>query len=237
MNNLDINNSVEIENQLNSEQSSFLQSSLGQVINTALDTGIKALLPDMIEDEVIKIKDTFINEGFSEAIKEVISTATNIGKSALGIITGKFDSISQAENALEKGGIIDGISNAIDFTLEKLKDIGIIPEGIINVIKAGKDTLLNTASKDIKNEFDNQVKNVNKLEKYNKSWRDSFDNKDIDGMEKYIKKIKNTLEKILPLENLISEAKQIENLHELVKNNGGNFDLSQEQIELANILV
>lgn len=237
MNNLDINNSVEIENQLNSEQSSFLQSSLGQVINTAVDTGIKALLPDMIEDEVIKIKDTFINEGFSEAIKEVISTATNIGKSALGIITGKFDSISQAENALEKGGIIDGISNAIDFTLDKLKDIGIIPEGIINVIKAGKDTLLNTASKDIKNEFDNQVKNVNKLEKYNKSWRDSFDNKDIDGMEKYIKKIKNTLEKILPLENLISEAKQIENLHELVKNNGENFDLSQEQIELANILV
>lgn len=237
MNNLEINNNLEVDNKIDSEQSSFLQSSLGQVINGALDTGIKALLPDIIEDEVIKIKDTFINQGFSEAIKEVISTATNIGKSALGIITGKFDSISQAENAVEKGGIIDGISNAIDFTLDKVKSIGIIPEGIINVIKQGKDTLLNIANGDIKNEFDNQVKNVNKLEKYNKSWRDSFDNQDLEGMEKNMKKIKNTLEKILPLENLISEARQIENLHELVKNNGGNFDLSEEQIELANILV
>lgn len=237
VNNLDINNSLGVENSIESEQNSFLQTSLGQVINGAIDTGIKALLPDVIEDEVIKIKDTFINEGFSEAVKEVIDTATSLGKSAIGIITGNFESISQAENAVEKGGLIEGISNAIDFTLDKVKDIGIIPEGIINIIKQGKDTLLNTTSKDVKDEFDNQVKSVQKLEKYNKSWRESYDNEDLEGMEKYMKKIKNTLAKILPLESLISEARQIENLHELVKNNDGKFDLSEEQIELANILV
>ena len=172
-----------------------------------------------------------------DAVKELIDTATSLGKSAIGIITGNFESISQAENAVEKGGLIEGISNAIDFTLDKVKDIGIIPEGIINIIKQGKDTLLNITNKDVKDEFDNQVKSVQKLEKYNKSWRESYDNEDLEGMEKYMKKIKNTLAKILPLESLISEARQIENLHELVKNNDGKFDLSEEQIELANILV
>lgn len=235
--NLDIEenlNLLDLENQ--NEQTGFLQSTLGKVINFAVDTGLRAVLPDIIEDEVINIKDTMINEGFSEAISETIKTATDLGKSAMGIFTGKFDSISQAEKAIEKGGLIDGISDVLDFTLDKVSKIDAVPSNVVDLVKDGKDILLKNVSSGIKKEFSTQTKNIENLESYTKSWREGFENEDLTQMDKYIKKIKNTLNKVLPIENLISEARQIENIHELIKNNGGNFNLSEEEFELANIL-
>ena len=38
-------------------QNNFLESSLWKVMNTGLNTGIRALLPNIIEDQVIEIKD------------------------------------------------------------------------------------------------------------------------------------------------------------------------------------
>ena len=41
----------------------------------------------------------------------------------LGIITGNFENISQVQAAVQKGGIIDGISDTIDFVLDKTQKI------------------------------------------------------------------------------------------------------------------
>ena len=51
-------------------------------------------------------------------------------------------------------------------------------------------------------------------------------------MEKEYKKIKKELKELIPLEEKIKEAKNIELLHNLIKNNGKNFDVSEEQREL-----
>ena len=40
----------------------------------------------------------------------------------------------------------------------------------------------------------------------------------------------------MPLENTIKEARTIENIHEIIKNNGQNFDLDENQIKLAQML-
>ena len=52
----------------------------------------------------------------------------------------------------------------------------------------------------------------------------------------WLKKIQEKLKELLPIENTLKEARVIENLHNLIKNNGQNFNLSQEQLELANLL-
>lgn len=52
-------------------------------------------------------------------------------------------------------------------------------------------------------------------------------------MENSYKNIKNNLNKVVPIESIINEARIIENLHNLIKNNDGNFELSNEAIELA----
>lgn len=230
-----IDENIDLESENNSQQS-FLESALGKVINFSVDTGLRAILPDIIEDEVVDIKNTFINEGFSEAINKVVDSAINFGKSAIGIVTGNFESVSQAEKAIEKGGIIDGVSNVIDFTVDKVSDLGIIPDEITSIIKKGKDILLDNVSSNIKKEFKSQTKNIDNLNSYTNSWKEGFENQDFSQMEKYIKKIQSTLNKTMPIEKLIEEARAIENLHELIKNNGGNFDLSEEQKELAKIL-
>lgn len=230
-----IDENIDLESENNSQQS-FLESTLGKVINFSVDTGLRAILPDIIEDEVVDIKNTFINEGFSEAINKVVDSAINFGKSAIGIVTGNFESVSQAEKAIEKGGIIDGVSNVIDFTVDKVSDLGIIPDEITSIIKKGKDVLLDNVSSNIKKEFKSQTKNIDNLASYTNSWKEGFENQDFSQMEKYIKKIQSTLNKTMPIEKLIEEARAVENLHELIKNNGGNFDLSEEQKELAKIL-
>lgn len=237
-NDIEINSNIELDNleNLDKQQNNFLESTLGQVIDSSVDLGLRAILPNFIEDEVIEIKDTLIKEGFPEAVNKAIDSAIDIGKSALGIVTGKFESVSQAERAVEKGGIVDSVSDVLDFTLDKVSDMGLLSKNITKVIKSGKDALIDNVSSDIKKEFKTQNKNIENLNKYNNNWKESFEAKDFSSMEKYMKKINNLLNKTLPLENTIKNARTIENLHELIKNNGKSFELTNEELQLAELL-
>ena len=55
-------------------------------------------------------------------------------------------------------------------------------------------------------------------------------------MEREYDKIKEKLKELLPLENTLKEARTIENLHLLIKNNGQDFNLTEEQSKLASML-
>mgnify|MGYP001851841503 FL=1 len=234
-NNLD-NNLLNSSNVTLEEQKGFLDSTLGKVINTGLDAGIRFLLPDLIEEQVIDVKDAIINNGFKAGVEEAISSAVDMGKSVIGIFTGKFENVTQAENAVKSGGIIDGISDALDYALNLCSKFGKIPNAICSVIKGGKDAILDTISNNIEEEFKNQVSSVEKISSYMQNWKNSYNNKDLDGMEKEYEKLENELEKTLPLENTIKEARNIENIHILIKNKG-NFNLSNDELELAKKLI
>ena len=51
-----------------------------------------------------------------------------------------------------------------------------------------------------------------------------------------VSNFRERLKELLPLEKTLNEARQIENIHKLIKNSG-SFELTKEQMELANILV
>lgn len=240
---------MEIENNLNTEktilnneingkvQNNFLESTLGKTINAAVDIGLRWALPDLIEDEVINIKNSLIKGGLKEGINTAVSSAIDLGKSAMGIFTGNFESISQAQNAVKTGGVIDGISNVIDTVLNKTTKMGLINKGISSVIHQGKNVILDSVSKNIEESFTSQLNNIEKLSKYENNWKNYFEKRDFDGMQKEYDKIQEKLKEIMPLENTIKEARQIENIHNLIKNNGHNFDLTNEQLELSKMLV
>lgn len=239
---MELTNNMNIDNINTSEvtleeQKSFLDSSLGKVINTGLEAGIRFLLPDLIEQQVIDVKDAVINNGFKAGVEEAISSAIDFGKSIVGIFTGKFESITQAENAIKKGGIIDGISDALDYALNFCSKFGKIPSAICSVIKGGKNAILDTISNNLEEEFKNQVSSVEKINKYVENWKDYYKAQDFDEMEKVYNKLEDELEKTLPLENTLKKARNIENLHVLIKNKGGKFNLSREELELAQKLV
>lgn len=231
-----------LENNLNNnittekEQRNFLQTNIGQAINTGLDIGIRYVLPDLIEDQVIDIKDAFIENGFKEGVQTAIDSAINLGKSALGIITGNFENINQMQTAVKTGGIIDSVSDVLDYTINKVVEKGKINSSVGNVIKQGKNSILNNVTKNIENEFENQIDNIEKLDKYIDNWKNYFNNKDFEGMEKEYNKINKKIKEIAPIEKTIQNGRTVENLHKLIKNNNQNFDLTQEQLELANML-
>ncbi len=91
-----VENEINIEKEINNdktiqeEQNNFLQTTLGKTINGAVDIGLRWVLPDLIEDEIIDIKDSLIKGGLKEGINTAINSAINLGKSAIRNIYGKF---------------------------------------------------------------------------------------------------------------------------------------------------
>lgn len=234
-----LKNNLKIENSLRNyiitpeNQKKFLDTTIGKTINSVLNIGIKALLPDLIENQIIDIKDTIIKYGFKEGLSKTIDSALDLGKSAIGIATGKFENISQVENAVQKGGIIDITSRAIDTALKFANQSGILPKQITKVVKEGKNVIINNLSNSLEQILTSQVKSVENINKYSNNWSNYYQKQDFQGMDKEYKKIIKELDNVIPLENTLKQARQIENMHLLIKNNGHNFNLSKEQIELA----
>ena len=239
---MNIENNIEQTNKIINEivteksQNNFLESTLGKTINSAVDVGLRWILPDIVEEGIIEIKDSMIKGGLKEGIDTAISSAINIGKSAMGIFTGNFESISQAQSAIKTGGIIDGISSVIDTALNVSTKAGLINTNVSNLIKQGKNIILDNVSKNIENSFTTQINNIEKLSKYENNWKQYFEVKNFEGMQREYEKIQERLKELMPLENILKEARIIENLHLLIKNNGQNFELSNEQLELAKML-
>ena len=235
------NNTLEPDRELkelvtSQEQKNFLDTSLGKVVNTAVDLGLRWVLPDFVESQVIDVKNSLIRGGLKEGIDKAIDSAIELGKSITGIFTGKFENVSQAQNAIKNGGIIDGISNALDSALSFTSKQGWIPKEVTSIIKQGKNVILDNVSNNIETEFVSQLNSIEKLGKYENNWRKYYQLQNFEGMEREYKKIKDKLKEVLPIEQTLKQAREIENLHLLIKNNGQKFNLTQEQLALAGIL-
>lgn len=233
--NLEKEQNIKIENKLinENEQKNFLETTLGKTINTAVDIGIRALLPDFIDEQIINIKNNLMNYGLKEGIHESINDAVDIGKSAIGIVTGNFENVSQMQQAVKSGGLIDGISSLLDNVIEKVRKAGLIDTTVARTIKQGKNVILNNVENNIETTFNKQYEAIEYIDKYINNWKSYFEKKDFSGMEKEYNKIKKQLKNIVPIEKTINNAKEVETLHELIKNNGHNFNLLQDQIELV----
>lgn len=228
-------NNKDIE--IKKEQNDFLETTIGKIVNTAVDVGLRFLLPDFLENEVIDVKNILFQEGLKDGVKEIMNKAIDFGKSAIGIFTGKFENINQVQNAVEKGGIIDSVSKLIDSIVNKTNNKGIINESTAKLIKDGKNIILDNIESNIENMLTEQIKAIEKVQEYSNNWKSFYLQKDFSNMEKEYKKIETKMEKIIPLENIIKEVREIENIHNLIKNNGKIFDLTKNQLDVAKILM
>ncbi len=231
-----INNDLNI-NDLSGNQINFLETNLGRAVNIGLDIGIRALLPNVVEDGVIAVKDAILENGFKEGIKQSIDDVIEISKAAGNVLNGKYDNIEQIQLAVKTGGLIDSFSGLLDIALKFANQMGGIDQTTYQILKAGKNTILNTISSKIDDELTNQLKYVQKVQNYSNKWKDAYENKDFNEMEKAYKNMESYLEKTIPFENTLNEARIVENMHNLIKNNGKNFNLSETELELAKRLI
>ncbi len=95
---------------------------------------------------------------------------------------------------------------------------------------------MKTIKTGVDNTLDNQVEAIEKLDKYITKWNKYYNEQNFVKMEYQYTKIEEYLKEVIPLEDVLKRARAVENLHELIKNNGRNFDLTQEEKELATML-
>lgn len=223
-----LNNDLKLENL----QNLFLDTTIGRIANSAIDLGLKIILPDYMENEVIEVKDALITGGIKEGITTAVENAIEIGKKIVGMENLEFKNLKSAQNALIEGNVIGGISNSLDLVLDKAKETNIIPENITTIIKEGKNVVLKNISSNINKEFEQETKALNKLEKYIDNWKNHYKNKNIDGLNNEYKKIEKQMNKILPLENIIKNVNIIRNINELIQNSD-QFDFKDIYLDLA----
>lgn len=238
-NQLHINNK-ELENTnsiIEEEQKSFLETSLGKVINTGINIGLKVVLPDFIEEQVIEVKDTLMNEGLKDGITTIVEDITDFGKGVVGVFNGKLDNIKQLETLVKNEKVIDTTSDLIGVAIDYAKQKKVLDSSTATMLKKGKNVILNSVSNQIEEMVNSQIKAIDNLEKNINKWEKAYEAKNLEVMEKQYEKIKTELNKILPLEKTIKEARKIENIHNLIINKGNNFNLSTEELELAKKLV
>lgn len=101
----------------------------------------------------------------------------------------------------------------------------------------GKDTIIDNVGNNIEKSFSSQIKAIEKINKNIGSWEEAYKETDFEKMEKQYKKITQEMKEVMPLENILTKARQLENIHNLIKNNGKNFNLSKEELSLAEKLI
>ena len=225
-----------MSNNLSELQTKFMESKLYKSVNKGVDFGIRVLLPNFIEDEVINLKDSIMENGLIQGIKEAVGLAIDFGKNIYRITTKNFDSIEQMENVLDKSGTISKISDFLDTAIDTVKSMGFIDNNVKTILKSGKNAILNNIKNNISDEFSEQSKYLKQTEKYADKWIEAYEARDVKEMNKAFDKLEECIEKTAPLEETIKIYNEIKTFHELIENNGGNFDLGQNELELIEAL-
>ena len=95
------------------------------------------------------------------------------------------------------------------------------------------EEIIKNVENNIENTFSEQINNVEKLDKYINNWKEDYKNQDFNSMKKEYKKMEKVVESLIPIENIINEFNTIKNFQNLISANGNNFNLTQDELELA----
>ena len=210
-------------NEISKNQNDFIGNMFKNAINFGVDLGLKSLLPDLIEDQVIDIKNSILKGGFKEGVNTLVKKVNEFKNSITGIFTGNFNNIEEIHTATKQGGIIKTVSKGLSKGIDAGVKSGAIPKSIGGILKAGKTTMLNEFSNSLESQMRKEIQKFDTLNDLNKKWYDALDQRDFDKMTKYTEKISVLSKDLVKFSNIIEETKKIEELHNFIKENN-SFD-------------
>ena len=87
-------------------------------------------------------------------------------------------------------------------------------------------------NKNVKNEFLKEKEIVKNIGENVKNWEKSYLAKDSNGLNNYYNKIKENVEKVMPIESVLNNFKIIENVNKII-NNSYDFNYDPMYLDLA----
>ena len=201
------------------EQNRFFDSRFGQAIDRGIDLGIRAIFPDFLEQSVINVKNTLIQEGLREGINKAVSEAVNMGRRAIDAVRGVFRSGNDARSAVEQGDLIGNVSKEIDEVVGKLGNHTVEGIHIGNRLAQGKEMMLELVRRNIDSSLSMQNELSNEMDGRITNWNSAFENEDFSRMQGEYEIITEIASNLMPTERLQSDLRKLENIHNLIKNN------------------
>lgn len=203
-----------------------------KIANNALNFGLKAILPDFIEDDIIQIKDSFINEGFEKGLEEAKEKAEEVWKSVKGVFTGEFDTVGEIQKLIQKNGILDTASDLVDKITKLLLSKKIINKTTYNLIKTGKKEILNALEGELNNYYKIDTYDLERLNEQIEKWQKNYNDSDYESMEKTAKTILNILDKVDQIEAVINKARNIQKVQKYIQEKGSKEKLTKAERKL-----
>lgn len=236
---MEIETDKRIENTKETEQKEFLDTTIGKIVDAGLDFAISTFVPDLIEKPVSNLKDKLLSWDFNKE-KETISSGALEQTKKLEENSGKEvdigNVVANLKDFLKEEKTINSFSKIIDAAIKELVDKDKISSNVSKMVKEGKNAVVEKIKEKIDHELDGQIVYVEELKEQTEKWKNYYQEKDIKNMKAVSKKIDSLMEDIMPIDTILTEAKQIQNLQQLIENNNNQFDLSSTQLELAKML-
>ncbi len=236
---MEIETDKRIENTKETEQKEFLDTTIGKIVDAGLDFAISTFVPDLIEKPVSNLKDKLLSWDFNKE-KETISSGalekTKKSEENSGKEVDIGNVVANLKDFLKEEKTINSFSKIIDAAIKELVDKDKISSNVSKMVKEGKNAVVEKIKEKIDHELDGQIVYVEELKEQTEKWKNYYQEKDIKNMKAVSKKIDSLMEDIMPIDTILTEAKQIQNLQQLIENNNNQFDLSSTQLELAKML-
>lgn len=209
-----------IKETLNDIDEKFTEK-INKTIDNIYNEILKVFLPDSIEDKVIKIKDQL---GLNQLSRKVADFTKDI--------------INNKDEKKENKNVNDlNIKNETIKIISAIKDSYNLSTQQIKKLEKNKDTISNKVEQELNKEIKNYVNVFKKNDEYISKWKEFYNSKDFKSMEKMYKKIENNIKNIAPIEEKIKEIRELENIHLLIRRKGGDFNFTNEELELTKRLL
>ena len=101
----------------------------------------------------------------------------------------------------------------------------------------GRETIITTVHQVLNSIFEHHMRAEHRVLENIENWNNAFKEQDFKEMENIYARIQEDLSMLMPLSGSLNELGRLQNLHNLIKNNGNNFDISEHEKNVAGMLI
>ena len=222
-NTLDLNLNNEKEIALTNQSVNIL-SNISTAFSNAVKKGSELIdFPDNLGDAV---KDGIGKIDLKEIGESAVESALKTGMKSLGMKSSTFNSLKSIFDAIKEGDLKKGLASGLNVAIGALK----IPTTAKTLLKNGKNLILDQVFEDeLKKVMTKQKNTISRIDKKCLQMEEAFDKNDTKTLDRVAKTLKTDLEKVMPIQNVISRGNNILNKYQLYKSKGKNEFTNMEK--------